>query len=39
MIQAGFTAIRHVPLARSTTKALFSMIDYVPPLKAAFLGR
>ena len=26
-------------IARSATKALFRVIDYVPPLKAAFLGR
>ena len=26
-------------LARSATKALFRVIDHVPPLKAAFLGR
>jgi 2-polyprenyl-6-methoxyphenol hydroxylase-like FAD-dependent oxidoreductase len=26
-------------LARSATKAFFRVIDYVPPLKAAFLGR
>ena len=26
-------------LARSATKALFRVIDYLPPLKGAFLGR
>ena len=50
MIKYGFTAVQaslrnmerfHARgvLARSATKALFRVIDYVPPLKAAFLGR
>jgi len=50
MIGYGFTAVQaslknmerfHARgvLARGATKALFRVIDYVPPLKAAFLGR
>jgi 2-polyprenyl-6-methoxyphenol hydroxylase-like FAD-dependent oxidoreductase len=50
MIGYGFTAVQaslknmepfHARgvLARSATKALFRAIDYVPPLKVAFLGR
>ena len=50
MIGYGFTAVQaslknmerfHATgiLARSATKALFRVIDYLPPLKGAFLGR
>ena len=50
MISYGFTAVRaslknmqrfHAKgtLARTATKAIFQVVDRVPPLKAAFLGR
>jgi 2-polyprenyl-6-methoxyphenol hydroxylase-like FAD-dependent oxidoreductase len=50
MIRYGFTAVqtslKHMQrfhakgtLARTATKAIFQVVDSVPPLKAAFLGR
>ena len=50
MIRYGFTAVqtslKHMQrfhakgtLARTATKAIFRLVDSVPPLQAAFLGR
>jgi hypothetical protein len=50
MIDYGFRAVRaslanmhrfhaESALARGITKALFRVVDVVPPLKGAFLGR